>query len=87
MVTEKTAYIGTSNWSGDFFINTAGIGLILTDSNYDLHHHSHHESNQFSDDDNVNNKNNSSASSFTIRDDLENLFKRDWYSSYSFKLT
>ncbi|OQR75805.1 phospholipase D3-like [Tropilaelaps mercedesae] len=27
MVTDQTAYIGTSNWSGDYFINTAGVGL------------------------------------------------------------
>lgn len=31
MVTDRTAYIGTSNWSGDYFIDTAGIGLVLTD--------------------------------------------------------
>lgn len=24
MVTDTAAYIGTSNWSGDYFINTAG---------------------------------------------------------------
>lgn len=35
MVTETTAYIGTSNWSGDYFINTAGIGLIMEDSEHD----------------------------------------------------
>lgn len=29
MVTDNTAYIGTSNWSADYFIDTAGIGLIL----------------------------------------------------------
>jgi len=29
MVTDKTAYIGTSNWSGDYFIHTAGIGYIV----------------------------------------------------------
>lgn len=32
MVTESTAYIGTSNWSGDYFTNTAGIGLVMEDS-------------------------------------------------------
>lgn len=31
MVTDKTAYIGTSNWSGDYFIDTAGIGAVLKD--------------------------------------------------------
>lgn len=31
MVTDNTAYIGTSNWSGDYFINTAGIGVVIKD--------------------------------------------------------
>lgn len=31
MVTDRSAYIGTSNWSGDYFTNTAGIGLVLHD--------------------------------------------------------
>lgn len=25
MVTDESAYIGTSNWSGDYFTNTAGV--------------------------------------------------------------
>uniref|UniRef100_A0A914XD81 PLD phosphodiesterase domain-containing protein n=1 Tax=Plectus sambesii TaxID=2011161 RepID=A0A914XD81_9BILA len=29
MVTDNTAYIGTSNWAGDYFINTAGVGFVL----------------------------------------------------------
>lgn len=29
MVTDKTAYIGTSNWSGDYFVNTAGSALVV----------------------------------------------------------
>uniref|UniRef100_A0A3B5LYI2 PLD phosphodiesterase domain-containing protein n=1 Tax=Xiphophorus couchianus TaxID=32473 RepID=A0A3B5LYI2_9TELE len=34
MVTDKVAYIGTSNWSGDYFLNTAGSALVVnqTDS-------------------------------------------------------
>lgn len=32
MVTDKVAYIGTSNWSGDYFVNIAGVGLVLEDS-------------------------------------------------------
>lgn len=31
MVTDNTAYIGTSNWSGDYFIDTAGVGFIIQD--------------------------------------------------------
>ncbi|XP_052755253.1 5'-3' exonuclease PLD3-like isoform X3 [Galleria mellonella] len=29
MVTERTAYIGTSNWSGDYFTDTAGVAFVL----------------------------------------------------------
>ncbi|XP_029094673.1 phospholipase D4 [Monodon monoceros] len=30
MVTEKTAYIGTSNWSEDYFSSTSGVGLVVS---------------------------------------------------------
>lgn len=29
MVTDKVAYIGTSNWSGDYFLHTAGSAIIV----------------------------------------------------------
>ncbi|KAF2356484.1 Phospholipase D-like domain [Trinorchestia longiramus] len=32
MVTDRVAYIGTSNWSGDYFMNTGGVGLIVNDT-------------------------------------------------------
>ncbi|KAK0047603.1 phospholipase D3 [Biomphalaria pfeifferi] len=32
MVTDQHAYIGTSNWSGDYFNNTAGVAFILQDA-------------------------------------------------------
>lgn len=32
MVTDRVAYIGTSNWSGDYFTNTAGIGFVLEET-------------------------------------------------------
>ncbi|XP_074861853.1 5'-3' exonuclease PLD4-like [Carettochelys insculpta] len=32
MVTDRLAYIGTSNWSEDYFINTAGVGLVVNQS-------------------------------------------------------
>lgn len=35
MVTDNVAYIGTSNWSADYFINTAGVGFVLEDSDVD----------------------------------------------------
>ncbi|NXA44140.1 PLD3 Phospholipase, partial [Eudromia elegans] len=31
MVTEKVAYIGTSNWSGDYFSRTAGSALVVNE--------------------------------------------------------
>ena len=30
MVTERSGYIGTSDWDADYFINTTGIGFIFT---------------------------------------------------------
>jgi phospholipase D3/4 len=31
-VTDKAAYVGTSNWAGDYFITTAGVGFVVMDS-------------------------------------------------------
>lgn len=33
MVTEKAAYIGTSNWSEDYFSTTSGVGLVVSQRN------------------------------------------------------
>ncbi|KAM9354368.1 5'-3' exonuclease PLD4 [Pholidichthys leucotaenia] len=30
MVTDEVAYIGTSNWSADYFLSTAGVGLAIS---------------------------------------------------------
>ncbi|KAK0072788.1 hypothetical protein PV326_014112, partial [Microctonus aethiopoides] len=57
MVTDIAAYIGTSNWSGDYFIDTAGIGMVFEDDG--------HKNNQ------------------SIRQQLEDIFHRDWNSSYA----
>ncbi|XP_015125176.1 phospholipase D3 isoform X2 [Diachasma alloeum] len=38
MVTDIAAYIGTSNWSGDYFINTAGIGMVFEDADHNNNH-------------------------------------------------
>ncbi|KAH8410343.1 hypothetical protein KR009_012353 [Drosophila setifemur] len=37
MVTDRIAYIGTSNWSGDYFTDTAGIGLVLSETHETEH--------------------------------------------------
>ncbi|KAL1245105.1 5'-3' exonuclease PLD3 [Trichinella spiralis] len=34
MITEDTAYIGTSNWVGDYFLNTAGAAMELFDRDW-----------------------------------------------------
>lgn len=60
MVTDVTAYIGTSNWSGDYFINTAGIGTVFESIG--------------------------DQTSENLRQQLENIFHRDWYSEYSYAL-
>ncbi|XP_009903012.2 5'-3' exonuclease PLD4 [Dryobates pubescens] len=36
MVTDKVAYIGTSNWSEDYFVTTAGVGLIIKQNSTNL---------------------------------------------------
>jgi len=51
LVTDKDGYIGTSNWSADYFINTGGIGFIFRGGN--------------------------------LRQELKEVFDRDWESSYS----
>ncbi|XP_071861664.1 5'-3' exonuclease PLD3 isoform X2 [Bombus fervidus] len=58
MVTDVTAYIGTSNWSGDYFINTAGTVFETIGD----------------------------QTSENLRQQLENIFHRDWYSEYSYAL-
>ena len=31
-MTDNCAYIGTSNWSADYFVNTGGIGIVVNQS-------------------------------------------------------
>lgn len=33
MVTDETAYIGTSNWSADYFTKTGGVGFVVREAN------------------------------------------------------
>ncbi|XP_067680068.1 5'-3' exonuclease PLD3-like isoform X2 [Haliotis asinina] len=62
MVTDRHAYIGTSNWSGDYFLYTAGIGFIMEEPKSD-------------------------NDTLSLRQQLENVFLRDWTSNYSHPLS
>ncbi|KAH0631472.1 hypothetical protein JD844_005806 [Phrynosoma platyrhinos] len=62
MVTDKVAYVGTSNWSGDYFLHTAGSALVVNESNVEARIQP------------------------TFREQLQNVFERDWDSQYSWEL-
>ncbi|KAI1898985.1 hypothetical protein AGOR_G00078020 [Albula goreensis] len=36
MVTDRVAYIGTSNWSENYFTQTAGVGLVVNQTGVEL---------------------------------------------------
>ncbi|XP_036404160.1 uncharacterized protein pld7 isoform X2 [Megalops cyprinoides] len=36
MVTDRAAYIGTSNWSANYFTQTAGVGLVVNQTGIDV---------------------------------------------------
>ena len=36
MVTDNCAYVGTNNWSADYFANTGGIGAIINQTEAQL---------------------------------------------------
>lgn len=55
MVTDNTALIGTSNWSGDYFTVTGGMSLVMEGQS-------------------------------EIRDQLEQIFLRDWNSEFTYDL-
>jgi len=81
MVTDKSAYVGTSNWSGDYFTNTAGVGFVVTpkgngSSNSSLYTNAN--SSNKNDGDRVEENN--------FRSDLAQIFERDWNSSYAILL-
>lgn len=77
MVTDRTAYIGTSNWSGDYFINTAGIGLVMQDNEPERTDRA---------DNGTGANTTTSTGGSTIRGDLAAIFMRDWDSMYAVDL-
>ncbi|KAM3824969.1 5'-3' exonuclease PLD3-like isoform 2-T2 [Vipera latastei] len=63
MVTDRVAYVGTSNWSEDYFLHTTGVGLIVNQSEAAPEAQSH-----------------------TLRQQLVDVFLRDWDSPYTLPL-
>ncbi|ODM90513.1 Phospholipase D3 [Orchesella cincta] len=76
MVTEKSAYVGTSNWSGDYFTNTAGVGFVVTPKGNGSS--SNNSSNKTDGGDRLEESN--------FRSDLAQIFERDWNSNYTIAL-
>ena len=62
MVTDKQAYIGTSNWSEDYFVDTGGVGVIVNETK---------------------SAGNQSAGNQGFRQQLADVFERDWNSEYA----
>lgn len=83
MVTDRTAYIGTSNWAGDYFIDTAGIGLILQDNDAAAAAVKLDSSDGTTETENRTEK---VPVASTLRTDLVSVFERDWSSLYALDL-
>nr|XP_033808924.1 phospholipase D4 [Geotrypetes seraphini] len=63
MITDKGVYVGTSNWSEDYFSSTAGVGLVISQAtSY------------------------SQSKNWTIQEQLNGVFQRDWNSKYSISI-
>ncbi|KAK3892292.1 hypothetical protein Pcinc_003912 [Petrolisthes cinctipes] len=69
MVTDNTAYIGTSNWSGDYFINTAGVGLVVNETVTSSTPQP--------------NSTQPHSTTLSLRAQLQALFERDWDSEFA----
>ncbi|XP_008288481.1 phospholipase D3 isoform X2 [Stegastes partitus] len=64
MVTDRVVYIGTSNWSENYFTNTAGVGLVVNQTDSVVE-----------------------QGQQTLQSQAEELFLRDWRSTYSSSLS
>lgn len=60
MVTDNGLYVGTSNWTPEYFINTCGVGMVFIPKN--------------------------PRSNNRLIRNMQNLFERDWSSTYASEL-
>ena len=67
MVTERAAYVGTSNWSADYFVDTAGVGVVVGQACTTQ----------------ANTTNTTDCADNSIRQRVEKIFLRNWNSIYS----
>lgn len=68
MVTDNTAYIGTSNWIGDYFISTGGVGLIVNQTTTSGDNKPYKTQGK---------------NGITLQQQLLQVFERDWNSEYA----
>lgn len=81
MVSDVHAFIGTSNWSADYFVSTGGASLIVKS-------HSHHTSTPEIDFEEqeiayLEGRMPLVETNTTIQQQLKTVFFRDWFSEYS----
>ncbi|MPC73724.1 Phospholipase D3 [Portunus trituberculatus] len=74
MVTDQVAYIGTSNWSADYFINTGGIGLVVNETGTETQGQESAKQEELPGD---------RVETKSARQQLQALFERDWDSQYA----
>jgi phospholipase D3/4 len=67
---------GTSNWSGDYFTGTAGVGFIVTPKQRNHTNLSTQENDEEGQD-------SSQESGSDLRSQVEQIFHRDWNSEYA----
>nr|CAH8828942.1 unnamed protein product [Trichobilharzia regenti] len=76
MVTDKASFIGTSNWSGDYFLYTAGVSFIYEESNQtSCERIKPEQCEDFC-----------IPKPISIRQQVENIFRRDWNSEFAYEI-
>jgi phospholipase D3/4 len=86
MVTDNTAYIGTSNWSEDYFVTTAGVGLIINQTLTSKCVHTEENSSSSLPGHQQMKMEPCARDVPTVQQQLVAIFDRDWNSPYAYPL-